>query len=260
MASGVNFILTDSTVSQQAYKPNCHVWTLTHLSGKKKASLCDSTGCFVQLCWQLERRWACLSDSARVSSSQWTHTELKLGGGDFKWRANRLPFFFTLVGWVMSWRDSKWRPLCPSLWWLTSLPPWRCWSFACRLSWPSNHSTCSGACYCPAHADLRGGGILLLGCQNEWSRTDSSRTLALFSAQRPVSVPKKRVEDKEPLEESAWEGSGVFSHLKQRRHGSKSPHHLTLDLPTYGFEVNGKCRVRCSIVNAIGFSLSTRQM
>lgn len=36
--------------------------------------------------------------------------------------------------------------------------------------------------------------------------------LTLLPAQHPVSVPKKRVEDKDSLEERAGEGSGVFSH------------------------------------------------
>lgn len=38
-------------------------------------------------------------------------------------------------------RAHPWRPLCPALWWLIS-PPSRCWSLACRLSRPLNHSTC----------------------------------------------------------------------------------------------------------------------
>lgn len=151
----------------------------------KKASLCDSSlWNFAESSSGAGPVWVTLH--ALVSGVQWTHAELKhqLRGGDLNWWANgcdtscteSLSFSPVIHSRQMSyehilgWRESKWRPPCPARWWLIFLPPSQCRSFACRLSWPLNHSTCSGACYCATHKNKRGGEILLLGCQKQRSK------------------------------------------------------------------------------------------
>lgn len=112
--------------------------------------------------------WLCMP--VIITGVQWTHTQSwSCVEVILKWWANGCdassqaltPFLFRSGRMsyerVLGWRNSKWRRLCPSLRWLTLAPPSPRWSFACRLSWPLNHSTCSGACYCPAHAKYKRG-------------------------------------------------------------------------------------------------------
>lgn len=142
----------------------------------EKASSCDSTGWFVDLCWQVERRWACL----RGCCTHHGHTEMKhqLHGGDLKWWANGCdtcsrtpsPFlshqWFTHVGWVTSATLAGTSQSGVLFVQLCADSHYRHHHHvACRLSWHLNHSTCSAACYCPTNANKREGDLLQFVCQ-----------------------------------------------------------------------------------------------
>lgn len=108
----------------------------------KKASFCDSTGWFVKLCWQLERRLACQSDLLSTVDTQRAKARASAAWRWFKMMIKQLwhilrstkslsfsPVIHScrmIYERILGWHESKRRPLCPTLWWLILSSPSRC--------------------------------------------------------------------------------------------------------------------------------------